>query len=108
MPISGADWQGFTYDTGARCNAVDPAVLIASSADSRVVVCLSIDARCYYGGTRTSDWAALEIEDPTPVADGFVANNKGTAYSVSSAGLVSTAPSGNVSDQRWNQYWTSK
>lgn len=107
IPISGADWQGFVADLGARCNANDPAMVIAANATSRVAVCLTVDHRYYYRGSRISDGVALELEDPTPTTNGFLAFNHGTTYEVSPFGLVITSTSGEITPTSWTEYWAS-
>jgi hypothetical protein len=107
VPVAGADWQGFLSDSGARCNANDPAVVIAANATSRVSVCLTANHRYYYRGSRISDGAAIELEDPTPTSAGFLATNKGTSYDISPGGLVITSPSGTVTPSSWTEYWST-
>lgn len=87
--VTGTDRQGFTFD-GPRCNASDPAVAVAITTGSRVVVCETGVGRYYYKGERLSDGAAIELDDPIRMRDGFAAQNDDVTYQLGSSGLTIT------------------
>ena len=89
--VSGADGQGFLGNSGARCNADNPAVAIARTTKSYVVVCETGVGRYYYKGVRAKDGAAIEIDDPAPTSSGFVATSNGTQYRLDSSALTMTS-----------------
>lgn len=105
VTVTGADGQGFLDVAGARCNADDPAVLIARTDGSAVSICETGAGRFYYRGARTSDGAAIEIDDPEPTGDGFTATNDGTTYELTSSALVITGADGTATVQPVLEVW---
>ncbi|MFF0543395.1 protein kinase [Nocardia thailandica] len=88
--VASTDRQGFLAD-GPRCNADDPAVTIARTPNSAIVICRTGDHRYYYKGANRN--GTVEIDDPVPAGGGgFTATRvapDGTfRYQVSSAGLT--------------------
>lgn len=104
--VSNADRQGF-LDTSARCNSTNPAVTLARTTKSEIVVCLTGAGRYYYKGVRLSDGARIEIDDPQRTADGFVATNGATRYAVSSTALTITQGTAASYTEAVLEYWSS-
>ncbi len=98
------DGQGFVGRASASCNADNPAVVTARTADSLVVVCRTGVGRYYYKGVRISDGAAIEIDDPVPSGSGFTATNDGVQYAISPGALVITQGSTQLADEPVLQY----
>lgn len=85
--VTGTDRQGF-ISNGPRCNASNPAVAVAITTGSRVVVCETGVGRYYYKGERLSDGATIEIDDPIRTREGFAARNDDVTYQLSPSGLL--------------------
>lgn len=88
--VSGTDGQGFLA-SGPRCNASDPAVTIARTAYSTIVVCRTADQRYYYKGSNKN--GTTEIDDPVRVGSGAftatkIADDGTFQYRVNSGGLT--------------------
>jgi hypothetical protein len=81
------DALGFV-DSTARCAAPDTAVVFGSTADSRVAICKTPDGKYEYRGVRISDGAKLVVPASPSSDGGFVADNDGIAYTVTSSSLV--------------------
>lgn len=94
--VSGADGQGFLSMPNARCNESNPAVAVARTTKSYVVVCLTGVGRYYYKGVRAADNAAIEIDDPVPSGSGFTASGDGARYRLDQNYLTITDNSGDV------------
>jgi hypothetical protein len=62
---------------GARCNSTNPAVVIARTANSALVICETGVGRFYYRGVGLQNGLSVEIEDPVPTGSGFIATNNG-------------------------------
>lgn len=80
------DDQGYV-DSAARCAPPSTAVLFGSTETSRVAICKTTDGQLEYRGVRTRDGAKLIV----PAEDagyGFVADNDGISYLVTSKSLV--------------------
>lgn len=88
--VPGADRDGF-LELDARCNAKSRAVLIARTPDTAFVVCQGPGAdHFYYRAARTSDGAALDIDDVAPVDGGYDVRNPigGARYEIRDATLT--------------------
>lgn len=85
--VTGTDRQGF-ISNGPRCNASNPAVAVAITTGSRIVVCETGVGRYYYKGERLSDGATIEIDDPIRTREGFAARNDDVTYQLSPSGLL--------------------
>ena len=80
------DDRGFV-DSTARCAVPATAVVFGSTASSRVAVCKDSAGQYEYRGVRISDGAKLIV--PAKATDGgFVAENDGISYTVTSTALV--------------------
>jgi hypothetical protein len=80
------DDRGFV-DSTARCAAPATAAVFGSTASSRVAVCKDPAGHYEYRGVRISDGAKLIVA--AKAADGgFVAENDGITYTVTSTALV--------------------
>jgi len=80
------DDRGFV-DSTARCAAPATAVVFGSTASSRVAVCKDSAGEYEYRGVRISDGAMLIV--PAKSTDGgFVAENDGISYTVTSTALL--------------------
>ena len=85
--VTGSDRQGF-ISNGPSCNANNPAVAVAITTGSRIVVCETGVGRYYYKGERVSDGAVIELDDPIRTREGFAASNGDVVYQLSPSGLV--------------------
>lgn len=104
-PLPDADAQGFLTPVGARCNSTNPAVAMARTAQSLVVICQTGVGRFYYRGVGLQNGLAVEIDDPVPNGTGFVAQNNGVQYSVSPDALTITQGSQVLSNEPMLEYW---
>lgn len=100
------DGQGFVGRPGAHCNSDDPAMAVARTDSSLVVVCETGAGRFYYKGLRLRDGATIEIDDPVPAGSGFKATNDGVRYWLTSTALIITDGSQRLADEPVLQYWT--
>lgn len=92
---SGFDRQGWTHNDQARCNADDPAKMVAHSTKSYVVICARADNGAkYYRAYRTTDGSGIEIAHPTRSGGGWHVTNKGTDYYITRSSLRIVSPSG--------------
>lgn len=101
-----ADAQGFLYYTGARCNYNHPAVVIARTAQSAVVICQMGVGHFYYRGFGLQSGLSLEIDSVARQAAGFAARNNGVQYLVSSGALTITRGSDVLTTERMLEYWS--
>ena len=86
-----SDGQGYV-DSTARCPTADATVAFGSTASSRVAICKS-GGQYEYRGVRVRDGARL-IVPASPSGDGgFVAENDGITYTITSKALVISAGS---------------
>lgn len=104
--LSGADAQGFLNYSGARCKATNPAVAIARTAKSVVVICQTGVGRFYYRGFGLQNGGSVEIDDPVRNGAGFVATNNGVHYSVAPNALTITQGSKVLSAEPMLEYWS--
>ena len=108
-PPSDADIWGFV-DSHARCDpSVGPAVAIARTAKSKVVICSVSSGAYVYRGERLHDNAHIELRDVVPTADGFdIANHSdGTHYRLRPSELAIDNPSNNESyTEATIEFWT--
>jgi hypothetical protein len=65
-----ADRQGFLGYPGARCNYTNPAVVIARTADSALVICETGAGRYCYRGVGLKNGLSVEIDDPLQTGAG--------------------------------------
>jgi hypothetical protein len=83
------DDRGFV-DSTARCDAPGTPAVFGSTASSRIAVCKSPSGKYEYRGVRVADGAKLVIA-AKPMDGGFVAENDGITYTVTSSALTVTA-----------------
>jgi hypothetical protein len=102
---SSIDHQGFLGYQGARCNSTNPAIAIARTSQSLVVICETGFGRLYYKGMRLSDSASVEIDDPERTDTGFTATNAGVQYTLSPSTLVITQGATQLADETVLLYW---
>jgi hypothetical protein len=81
-----ADDQGYV-DSTARCTAPNTAVLFGSTDTSRVAICKTPGGQYEYRGVRVRDGARL-IVPASQSGDGYVVDNDGMSYIVTSKSLV--------------------
>jgi hypothetical protein len=74
-------------DSTARCTPPNTAVLFGSTDSSRVAICKTPGGQYEYRGVRVSDGARL-IVAASQSGDGYVADNDGITYTVTSKSLV--------------------
>ena len=84
-----ADGQGYLNST-ARCPAPDTAVAFGSTQTSRLAICKTAGGQYEYRGVRVSDGATLTVP-ASQSGDGYVADNDGITYTVTSKSLVVSA-----------------
>jgi hypothetical protein len=103
--VKGTDAQGFVDDEdGPRCNSTDPAVTVARTSKSAVVVCETGAGRYYYKGMRRSDGAGIELDDPRPNSNGFTASNGVATYTLDSKLLTITQDGATVAREPVLEY----
>jgi len=83
------DEQGYV-DSTARCTTPDTAAAFGSTATSRVAICNTPGGQYQYRGVRVTDGAKLIIAARSSNG-GFVAENDGITYTVTSSSLVVSA-----------------
>ncbi|MGB5110555.1 MAG: hypothetical protein WBO08_02630 [Mycobacterium sp.] len=81
-----SDSQGY-LDSTARCASPSTAVIFGSTESSRVAICEKSDGTYEYRGVRVRDGARLVLP-ATRTGSGYVAENDGLSYTVTSASLV--------------------
>jgi len=81
------DALGFV-DSTARCAAPDTAVVFGSTATSRVAICKTPSGKYEYRGVRISDGAKLVVPASASSDGGFVGEDDGITYTVTSNSLV--------------------
>lgn len=81
------DGQGYVNST-ARCTTPNVAVVFSSTETSRVAICKAPDGQYEYRGVRVRDGAKLIVPASRSGDGGFVADNEGTAYTVTASSLV--------------------
>jgi hypothetical protein len=81
-----ADDQGYV-DSTARCPPPNTAVLFGTTESSRVAICKTQGGQFEYRGVRLRDGAKL-IVPAAQSGDGFVADNDGMTYTVTSKSLA--------------------
>jgi hypothetical protein len=84
-----ADDQGYV-DSTARCSTPNTAVFFGSTETSRVAICKAPGGQYEYRGVRLRDGAKL-IVSASQSGDGYVADNDGITYTVTSKSLVVSA-----------------
>jgi hypothetical protein len=80
------DDQGYV-DSTARCTAPNSAIAFGSTATSRVAICKTEGGQYEYRGLRVRDGARL-IVPASQSGAGYVAENDGITYTVTSKSLV--------------------
>jgi hypothetical protein len=80
------DDRGF-IDSTARCAAPATAVVFGSTTSSRIAVCKDSAGQYEYRGVRVADGAKLVVP-AKPTDGGFVAENAGITYTVTSKALL--------------------
>lgn len=81
-----SDSQGYLEST-ARCASPATAVIFGSTETSRVAICEQSDGSYQYRGVRVRDGARLVLP-ATATGDGYVAENDGLSYTVTTESLV--------------------
>ncbi len=81
-----ADDQGYV-DSTARCTPPNTAVLFGSTETSRVAICKTPGGQYEYRGVRVRDGAKLVVP-ASRSGDGYIADNDGMTYLVTSKSLV--------------------
>ncbi|HVQ53093.1 MAG TPA: hypothetical protein VMS92_23905 [Mycobacterium sp.] len=81
-----ADDRGYV-DSTARCTPPNTAVLFGSTDSSRVAICKTPGGQYEYRGVRLRDGAKLVVP-ASQSGDGFVADNDGMTYTVTSKSLA--------------------
>lgn len=91
------DDRGFV-DSTARCEAPATAAAFGATASSRIAICKGSSGGYEYRGVRVADGARLIV--PAKQTDGgFVAENDGITYTVTSAALVVKAGGAVIRDE---------
>ncbi|GAC48620.1 hypothetical protein [Gordonia aichiensis] len=104
--ISGTDWQGFT--SGPRCNAADdPAVMIAETNRSQIVICQvgAQTGRWYYKGLADGD--SIEVGYPTRSGNTFSATNGNVTYVVGPGQLDIQKNGETIASEPTIAYWSA-
>ncbi|MDT7761993.1 MAG: hypothetical protein QOC63_1413 [Mycobacterium sp.] len=82
------DSQGY-LDSTARCTPPDTAVAFGSTETSRMAICKTAGGQYEYRGVRVRDGATLTVP-ASQSGNGYVADNDGITYTVTSKSLVVT------------------
>jgi hypothetical protein len=82
------DGQGYV-DSTARCTSPDTAVAFGSTDTSRMAICKTAGGQYEYRGVRVRDGATLTAP-ASQSGNGYVADNDGITYTVTSKSLVVT------------------
>jgi hypothetical protein len=82
------DGQGYV-DSTARCTPPDTAVAFGSTDTSRMAICKTAGGQYEYRGVRVRDGATLTVP-ASQSGNGYVADNDGITYTVTSKSLVVT------------------
>lgn len=85
-----SDSQGYV-DSTARCSSPYTAVVFGSTDSSRVAICKSPGGQFQYRGVRVRDGAKLILPASQSSDGGYVADNDGVTYTVTSSALVVSA-----------------
>lgn len=96
------DSQGFV-DSTARCTAPDTAAAFGSTETSRVAICATSGGKYTYRGVRIRDGAKLVIP-ATASGGGFVAENDGITYTLTSSSLTVSAGGTTIRQESWVDY----
>jgi hypothetical protein len=83
------DGQGYV-DSTARCTPPDTVVAFGSTATSRMAICKTAGGQYEYRGVRVSDGATLTVP-ASQSGNGYVADNDGNTYTLTSKSLVVSA-----------------
>lgn len=81
-----SDSQGYLEST-ARCASPATAVIFGSTETSRIAICEQADGSYQYRGVRVRDGARLVLP-AAATGDGYVAENGGLSYTVTTESLV--------------------
>ncbi|MFD4295497.1 serine/threonine-protein kinase [Rhodococcus sp. NPDC058505] len=87
-PVSVVDEQGFGFG-GPRCDRTDPAVTVARTAESAIVVCRTASGRLY-SKARRSDDTPLDFANPKATEDGYTAGRGVRKYALDEDALTIT------------------
>lgn len=82
-----SDSQGYV-DSTARCASPSTAVVFGSTDSSRVAICKTSSGSLEYRGVRVRDGARLILPASQSSGGGYVAENDGVTYTVTSSALV--------------------
>lgn len=107
-PLPNTDGQGFLHYPDARCNYINPAVAIARTEVSLVVICQTGVGRYYYRGYGLVNGKSIEIDDPKRNGSGFIASNNGVQYLLDSQALTITEGPAVLSVEPMLEYWASE
>jgi hypothetical protein len=88
--VAGTDDNGFAHSR-ARCNTGDPAMLLARTPYSLVVICRG-PSGLYFHGLRRSDNATISLTDPVPGHASYTVTNPAdnTRYRIDATALTIT------------------
>ena len=84
-----SDSQGYLEST-ARCSSPATAVIFGSTETSRIAICEQSDGSYQYRGVRVRDGARMVLP-ASATDDGYVAENDGLSYTVTTESLVVSA-----------------
>lgn len=96
------DSQGYV-DSTARCAAPETAAAFGSTETSRVAVCATSGGKYTYRGVRIRDGAKLIIP-ATASGGGFVAENDGITYTLTSSALTVSTGTTTIRQETWLDY----
>ena len=92
-----SDSQGYLEST-ARCTSPATAVIFGSTETSRIAICEQSDGSYQYRGVRVRDGARLVLP-ATATGDGYVAENDGLSYTVTTESLGVSAGGDVIRDE---------
>lgn len=88
-------------DSTARCSAPATAVLFGATATARIAICTTSGGGYEYRGVRIRDGARLVLPASTATGGGYVADNDGISYTVTSKSVVVSAGSKVIRSESW-------
>lgn len=90
VPPFATDNAGF-INSAARCDATQTVMAVGRTQRSLVVICVDKNGRYEYRGVRIGDGALLKVPAQTTTDGGYLTQNEGVTYAVSSTQLLVTS-----------------
>ena len=98
-----SDAQGYV-DSTARCAKPDTAVLFGTTATSRVAICKIAGGEFEYRGVRVRDGAKLITAASQTSDGGYVIENDGVTYTITTSSLSVSMDGSTVRTESWTDF----